>query len=157
MLKLLIVLLILSGSCLGSQIVRPSDASNQVDAIAWCIYQEARGESWAGKMAIASVLHNRRYNRGLTYKQVVFQRAQFSGVGSLVPVGFATGLSCEARTHKDCYAIAGQMIFGGFKPTGPWDHYFAHDGGFRPSWADKLHHVKIIGGHTFGVMRRLYY
>jgi spore germination cell wall hydrolase CwlJ-like protein len=155
--KLLLIAYFIGAAVLGAN----AGATSEAELVSWCLYQEARGESWKGKMAVASVLYNRRAVRGLTYREAITQPNQFSGVDRFgrVPDWYKQGrnmLPADAQARIDCNAIAGQMIYGGFKPIGAWDHYYAHKITV-PRWAQRLYQVEKIGNHTFGVMSRMYY
>ena len=145
---------------------RPADArQTQADAIAFCLYNEARGEGKPGMHAVASVMYNRgrfRYyraileDRGAAYVGLILDRGQFSGAypAAEIPEVFITGAGLpprDAAARRYCYGLAFDLIDNRFIPNGFATHYFS---GPPPGWARDLYEVHRIGRHTFGTMPR---
>ena len=125
---------------------------------AWAIFQEARGESMEGKVAVASVIANRARLKQTTITQTVFKDKAFS-VGSSVPLWFmseAQSKKCLAPAdfdaREECLWIAQHIGKKTSKPAGDWTHFYAHKL-VTPYWAEGLENVKVIGNHTFGTTK----
>jgi N-acetylmuramoyl-L-alanine amidase len=112
--------------------------------VAWTIYQEARGESYEGKLAVASVIYNRSFDRHLTLSQVCTQRLQFSCWNSR-----RTPKRVNSIGWKQCEQIAKSMTDKVFRPLNNWNHYY-NPSLCNPSWGSKMKNVTVIGNHKFG-------
>lgn len=116
-------------------------------AIAATIYLEARGEPFAGKVAVASVMWN-EHAAGAgkrTWEQVVVNprryscwRADHADKRRVALMSVALN-KADAEAWRDCMSIAQVMVAGTFRPTGKWTHYRA---GRRKGGTQ-------IGGHVF--------
>lgn len=114
--------------------------------VAWTIYQEAKGESFEGKLAVATVIHNRSIRRELSLSGVCKQYKQFSCWNS----GRKPKV-VDTDIWRQCEQIAQSMTDGVFRPIDSWDHYF-NPSKCSPSWDSDLVHISYIGGHKFGVL-----
>lgn len=126
----------------------------EMDAVAWCLYVEARGEGSEGLIAVAGVIKTRAYLKGLSFRDTVFKHAWFSGVGESIPAWFLAG-EIDAKAGRvargECYKVAKSLVLGEGKfPS--FTHYYAHRLG-APYWAGKLSDVTVVGNHTFGYYR----
>lgn len=123
-----------------------------VDAIARTLYAEAKGESFDGKQAVATVIYNRAGGNPANMVSVVKQYKQFSCWNKGVP---PKGNDTD-KNWIDCVNLAKQMIAKTFKPTlgKEYKHYFNPDKA-KPSWGyvddDRTTLVKgvTIGNHYF--------
>ena len=122
---------------------------SDVDKLARTIYAEAEGESYQGKLAVASVIYNRAKGDTTKMVRVVTARKQFSCWDARTPV------QGKGQAWEDCLEIAQKMIDGSFQPSINANHYF-NPKKCSPSWAylDKAKtrprpKVASIGNHVF--------
>lgn len=132
---IVILILMIGSTCFG----------NDVNDVAWTIWAEARGESYQGKVAVATVIYNRAMERRLTYQEVCKQRLQFSCWNGKKSVTYPV----KNKMFKQCLEISKQLHSGMFNPTSNWNHYY-NPSLCNPSWGTKMYNVKIIGNHRFG-------
>lgn len=119
-------------------------------SLALIIYIEAAGEPDLGIKYVASVIHNRKQERGLSYRQVISQPHQFSGwTHDIRRNKYYEAVEEGGRKWKLCQQLAEQMVAGSFKPLINANHYY-NPALASPSWGRKLAGVKIIGNHKFG-------
>jgi len=127
--------------------------TNLLLIITLTIWAEARGEPWAGKLAVASVIVNRARERDLTWEQVCFQPKQFScwnNGGKKLWKQYETG-ECERNpAWRECVKIV-RMLIDGILPATKFNHYH-NPQLYQPAWAQKLRNVKQIGNHVFGTL-----
>lgn len=121
----------------------------ETELLARTIYAEAGNQSIQGKLAVASVIYNRKHHtENVTWANVVLKPRQFScwndpkKSNSLDP----------NKESVTCLAIAESMVEGAFEPVGPWTHYY-NPRLCNPSWGDSMINVKVIEDHRFGVLR----
>jgi len=122
----------------------------QVQVLARTLWGEARGESQAGREAVAAVIVNRAARRKMSIASACLARLQFScwnvkdpNRGPLIAVTDSDGVFAE------CLAIAEMAVLGALDdPTGGADHYF-NPGLVRPSWAAAMTKTASIGNHDF--------
>ena len=131
--------------------------------LALAIYGEARGESYGGKVGVASVILNRLKKGGWfgkTLKDVILKPYQFSCFNDNDPNRIkllAIALAWDMFYKKDlvlreCYDLAKKMLdpdnFTVFKDNvlGA-THYKTKD--CKATWADKMKLVAVIGNHEF--------
>lgn len=135
--------------------------------LAVVIYGEARGESREGKIAVGSVVLNRRAFGithpkwgslyGDTISEVITAPFQFSCFNG----GDPNGTKCiwiaehwekateENAVLNDCYGIAQGLLGGEIKRNTNALYY--HTLKARPAWRDKLTIETTIGNHIFYV------
>lgn len=136
-------------AALASQAIGTED---DLHAIAWCLYTEARGENEIGLRAVASVIYNRAASSHRSYTKVVFAPKQFSGVGAAVPYWFKTGdipAQADKAARVLCYQISLEMTSNRFRPSGDWTHYYATSMQKAPYWAKGVTNVVTVGRHKF--------
>jgi spore germination cell wall hydrolase CwlJ-like protein len=116
------------------------------DLIAQTLYYECAREPLAGKHAVASVILNRKGEKG-TWKGVILRPKQFS-CWNRRKVGYG-----KLPYNSDavvCEVIARNLVESNFTATGPWTHYY-NPSLCNPSWGPDMTSVKGIGHHRFGV------
>jgi len=122
----------------------PATLSRDMNCLAGAIYFEARGESLAGQLAVASVIVERA-NSGRfpdSYCGVVFQRSQFSFVrGNRMP-----RIKMRSAAWRNAVAIA-QIADGGSWESPAEGALFFHAARVRPGW--RLTRVARIDNHVF--------
>ena len=136
---------------------RPAPPPYSVDMatiISYTIYAEARGEPWAGKMAVASVIKTRSMRSGLSMAEVCLQNKQFSCWNDLteVPGYFITGEGIQPRdltARMKCFGIAWALMVS---DDVKWDYltHFYNPDKATPAWAFELRGTRTIGRHVFG-------
>ncbi|MBR1209307.1 cell wall hydrolase [Bradyrhizobium sp. JYMT SZCCT0180] len=138
------------GSSVLDQIADPDDHL----ALARTIFGEARGESNAGREAVAHVVINRVNSHKFrdTIEGVCLQPSQFScfNVGDPNrPKILALDQDSENPTFKDCLAVARRVIDGAVADnTGGATHYYARTIA-APSWTIGATLTAEIGVHRF--------
>ena len=118
--------------------------------VADTLFFECRGESKAGRYAVASVIWNRwtaGKDSGRTLKGVCMARRQFSC--------WNTGHKSANPSSKHEILILAQakawsklMQDGKGLPSGTWTHYHAKR--VNPYWSKGMTNKKTIGRHLFG-------
>jgi spore germination cell wall hydrolase CwlJ-like protein len=118
------------------------------DVLAKTIYAEARGESYEGKIAVASVIYNRAKGNVEKMDDVCLARKQFSCWNDgPIPEG-------SGKMWDQSVQIANDMVKGNFNPTTKADHYYNPDLA-DPIWAytdktrSELKPHDNIGNHRF--------
>lgn len=135
-----IILLLATISAASNQIDMdnlPSYVKSEIGCMAQNIYHEARGESFAGKLAVANVTMNRVHS-GIfpnTVCDVVYQRGQFSWVSRL---------NAKKHVPEEYHELAKHVIIGQRADNTNGSLFFANK------------HVKVrrkqttrIGNHIF--------
>jgi spore germination cell wall hydrolase CwlJ-like protein len=134
---------------------------NDKEYVALTIYGEARGESFDGKMAVASVLRNRflSHRWGISYASVCLSPKQFSCWNvedPNLPLLRTFGQALSYGTVPDdaavrvCLWIADGVLGSYFPSTVEQaTHYFAASMLHAPAWASTGHFVGQRGGHLF--------
>ena len=111
--------------------------------LAKVIYYEARGESLAGKLAVAKVTLN-RMNSGKfpsTVCGVVYQRGQYSWTrGKLAKI-------VDKQAWQESVTIAQGAIKTGLTELDNFNALYFHAKGVKPNW--KYKRVAKIGNHVF--------
>jgi N-acetylmuramoyl-L-alanine amidase len=115
--------------------------------IARTLHAEAGCEDFRGKIAVATVIYNRKMNSDVDWHEVILKPKQFSCWNNPKE----TNDRGPSQRAVLCRAIARGLIDGEFEPTGPWTHYY-NPKLCTPSWADSLTEVRSIGRHRFGVL-----
>lgn len=115
-------------------------SSYEADLLARLIESEAKGESYVGKLAVASVVMNRVQSNQFpdSIQAVINQPGQFSPVSSGTINGPASADSRKAAQA----AISGQNNAGNAL-------YFYNPVASTSSWLDSKGTVKVIGNHVF--------
>lgn len=139
MVKLLLALLLL----LPPLTAQPVD--QEFDCLVRNVYQEARGESYKGKLAVALVTLNRTKSERFpsTICGVVYQKGQFSWTRNYAKVKINVE-QWQAAKDAAFSAYMGIDTLGNFKAT----HF--HNTSVNPGW--KMKKVAKIGNHTFYVI-----
>jgi len=134
---------------------KPIEEQNLPVLMAMCIWGEARGEPWEGKLAVANVIQN-RVNRhswyGKNHREVILKPYQFSSFNKrdknrrkmLYPLKYS-----DLETWLECF-VAGELVLASKvpDPTHGATHYFA-DYIKLPKWAEEMQFIKQIGHHRF--------
>ena len=118
-----------------------------INTVAATIFREAAGESFAGKMGVASVIWTRAEHSPAHLLAVVRARNQFAGWDKRtlrIPADYPS-----ERAWRECQHIAGLMVHGGFEPTLTAWHFHddrmdgpAHDWG-NPQFVKKIGRLKF--------------
>ena len=120
-------------------------ASAHSGIVANTIYAESRGESKAGRYAVASVIWSR--TSGANFKEICLKRKQFScwNNGYYEPV---VSNPYDAKVMQEAEAWERLMKAERFIPSLKANHYCRTDA--FPYWREDLTNTKIIGAHLFG-------
>ena len=123
--------------------------------VAMTIWGEARGESFAGKRAVAGVIHNRAIRRSartdipyiLATSDVCLAPYQFScwDHGDFVqqePI-------LTSSSWNECLAAANEIFAESYVAPTKATHYYAVWLNPPPKWAKKLQFVETVGDHLF--------
>lgn len=136
MLKLLLALMVSAMSTASAGIVADT------------VFCEARGESFRGRLAVATVIWNRHVETGRSLENVCMRRRQFScWNGGYYRPEPSNGQ--EATILAELELLERDMYRGTFQPSGNWNHYYNPDL-CSPSWADYMADQIKIGRHIFG-------
>lgn len=140
-----------------------------VDALAVCIYGEARGERIEGQIAVGCVVRNRvrAADHLKTYQDIIFAPAQFScfspkgGEDNYIDTLAAARQlldTCAPGKHgipdnltlRQCHWIATGILTGALldNTKGATNYHAAYMDPF-PSWAAKMDQTAKIGNHLF--------
>lgn len=118
------------------------------DKVARTIYAEAKGESYEGKKAVASVIWNRAGGNVSRLGVIVIKPMQFSCWNYGTP---NKGKDTDPD-WKECLDLAKEMISGAFVPTTTHTHYY-NPNKIKAKWAydknGKIFPHEDIGGHRF--------
>ena len=119
------------------------DALASVDIVARTIYAEASGESFEGKLAVASVIYTRAGKNIRKVVDVILKPRQFScwNDGNIPEEG-------SGQAWVDSVLVAEQLLSGKFKPTVKATHYY-NPRKTSPKWARNQPVVAMIGSHKF--------
>ena len=141
-------------------------SSNAVNIIARTLWGEARGESDAGKKAVASVLWNRAGQKAENLPKVALRKRQFSCWNSVSmndkkPENYSYVIpnavrknSIDEKAWQACLDIAAQLIKGTFKSTvGDANAYYVSSMSNPPSWDADLTGTQNVGSHKFGYLK----
>ncbi len=124
------------------------------DLAALTIYLEARGESFAGKMAVAAVIRNRmamKYQSDGTVKGTVLKRKQFQPWNRQQP--FQVLANFDKWRMKDSL-LAWRLVQDGRKVVDGAVLFYNPRIARTPRWAQVGQKVATIGGHEFYVPHR---
>ena len=137
-------------------ILQTQNKRNIVDIIARTIFAEAKGESFRGKLGVASVIWNRAHGNPEEFIQVIRQNKQFSPWNNGIPP------RGDGQTWDESIQIANNMVNGNFEPIFNYTHFLNPElvikhYGKLPTWARKSNtqvtelkdkHIRI-GNHVF--------
>lgn len=121
------------------------------DLAALTIYLEARGESFAGKMAVAAVIRNRmamKYQSDGTVKGTVLKRKQFQPWNRQLPLQVLANFN--KRRMKDSL-LAWRLVQDGRNIVDGAVLFYNPSIARTPRWARVGQKVATIGGHEFYV------
>jgi len=124
------------------------------DLAALTIYLEARGESFAGKMAVAAVIRNRmklKYHSDGTVKGTVLKRKQFQPWNRQQPHQVLANFN--KRRMQDSL-LAWRLVQDGRNVVDGAVLFYNPQIAQTPQWAKVGHRVATIGGHEFYVPSR---
>lgn len=131
------------------------DFRDELLLMVWTIVQEAGGETYLGKLAVAWTVMNRVHNRSQSIPDVIFAPWQFSAwnTDSLTRRTLDT---VDPKVLRDSWKAAAAAYFGlQTDPTLGATHYLNEEvtrrirGGSLPSWFDGTKVTARIGRHTF--------
>jgi spore germination cell wall hydrolase CwlJ-like protein len=136
------LLLLMPATCGNSDIterIKPL-SKKEFDCLVRNVYHEARGESLAGKIAVAAVTINRTKHPDFpdTICKVVYQPHQFSWTTNYSQTVY------NRKAWKSCADAAIQAYYG---DTGTAIYF--HHVSVRPRWAKSKTRVAKIGAHVF--------
>jgi spore germination cell wall hydrolase CwlJ-like protein len=113
--------------------------------LAICIYHEAQGEPFDGKVAVGHVIMNRLRKENKSVKDVILRPYQFSWAnkGERPPIKYYSSFIECVNAAMRCYEerLEGKDLHG-------VDHYFA-DYIDKPKWAESMTLIAVIGKHQF--------
>jgi len=124
------------------------------DLAALTIYLEARGESFAGKLAVAAVIRNRmklKYQSDGTVKGTVLKRKQFQPWNRQQPHQVLANFN--KRRIQDSL-LAWRLVQDGRNVVDGAVLFYNPQIARTPLWAKIGHRVATIGGHEFYVPSR---
>ncbi len=124
------------------------------DLAALTIYLEARGESFAGKMAVAAVIRNRmklKYHSDGTVRGTVLKRKQFQPWNRQQPHQVLNNFN--KRRMQDSL-LAWRLVQDGRNVVDGAVLFYNPRIARTPLWAKVGHRVATIGGHEFYVPSR---
>lgn len=134
-------------------------ALDEARLLALCLWGEARGETMAGKIAVASVIVNRAKAGGwfgATVRDVILKPKQFSCFNAGDPNHIPLCLRAQLWNHyiqkdkalRECFRIAEGVLSGAVKGNvGGATHYKTT--ACAASWAASMERVAVIGNHEF--------
>lgn len=130
-------------------------AAHDIALLADCVWREARGEPYEGKVAVAEVILERWRDRRWpgTIADVVLQPYQFSCYNPKDP-NVALRPKRESRAFVECCAAAAEALNGSDRTEGA-NHYLNKAltkqirGGSLPPWYDPDKITAEIGRHVF--------
>lgn len=159
----------IADSAVDNETIGPMVKTNVVNAVARCLWEEARGkkEGTAGRKAIASVIVNRTGNKPECIIDVIKQPAAFSYTAGykggwtdstykwFLPYEDIARNASNKSIWNECNAIALQVVNGTFKSTiGNRNAYLNKDIADKKnvdSWGKKCTYK--VGSHHFGYLR----
>lgn len=112
------------------------------------IYQEAEGEPFTGKVAVAEVIRNRAKKSGGTIASVVLKKLQFSGMNAGAANRIRSfEIDTENHIVQDCLRAWSEAKAGSDYTLGA-THYF-NPSLCNPDWAKKMVKTATIANHDF--------
>lgn len=124
------------------------------DLAALTIYLEARGESFAGKMAVAAVIRNRmmsKYHSDGTVRGTVLKRKQFQPWNRKQP--HQVVINYNKKRMRDSL-LAWRLVQDGRNVVDGAVLFYNPRIARTPRWAQIGHKVATIGGHDFYIPHR---
>jgi N-acetylmuramoyl-L-alanine amidase len=124
------------------------------DLAALTIYLEARGESFAGKMAVAAVIRNRmamKYQSDGTVKGTVLKPKQFQPWNRQLPLQFLAHFNKRRMKNS---LLAWRLVQDGRNVVDGAVLFYNPRIARTPRWARVGQKVATIGGHEFYVPHR---
>jgi len=115
------------------------------------LWRECRGESRAGKEAVAHSVMNRIKSPtwGNTVQHVAFQRLQYSSLTHTQDPQLTVWPLPDDPSWRECLEIADGVINGTIaNPIDGADSYYA-DSIKAPNWATSQNYVGKVGRHSF--------
>jgi len=140
-------------SLIGNEDIRQPYPTPE-DLAALTIYLEARGESFAGKLAVAAVIRNRmnlRYHSDGTVKGTVLKRKQFQPWNRQQP--HQVLVNFNKRRMRDSL-LAWRLVQDGRNVVDGAVLFYNPRIARTPRWAQVGQKVATIGGHEFYVPGR---
>lgn len=113
------------------------------EIVARTLWGECRGESLAGKLAVASVIWNRAQGKTDRLARVCLKPRQFSCWNN----GDLLEAVMDGDAGSECELIACGMFAGEFSPTLEATHY--HAAQVTPWWTPGMEYCGQIGNHLF--------
>ena len=159
----------IAASAIDNEMVGPMSKTNVVNALAKCLWSEARGknEGTAGRKAVASVVMNRTGNKPAFIIDVLKQPAAFSYITGykggwtdssyqwFLPYNEIAKNPNNKAIWDECNSIALQVVNGTFKSTiGNRNAYLNKDTADKKnvdSWGKKCTYK--VGSHHFGYLK----
>jgi len=150
----LIVLITLLSFNLFATIDREKTSDKAI--LALTIYREARGESFYGKKAVATVIYNRCMKKyktisGTNIRKVCLRPKQFSCWNK----DYRSKDDVHSQMFKQCMKIAEEVLNGKFKPLDNWTNYFnpkKKEQFYNIARTGVLENIANIGNHRFGFL-----
>lgn len=118
------------------------------------VYLEARGESFAGKLAVAAVIRNRmkmKYHSDGTIKGTVLRRKQFQPWNRRRPHQVRVDMS---QKHMQDSLLAWRLVQDGRNVVDGAVLFYNPRIARTPGWATVGHKVATIGGHEFYIPKK---
>ena len=124
------------------QVMAAGNYKNELQLLARCVNGEARGEPYAGQVAVAAVILNRVKHPSFpnTISGVIYQKGAFTAtVDGQINVPISEGSS----VYKAC-----RDAMNGWDPTGGSIYYY-NPKKTTNKWIYSREVIKIIGSHRF--------
>ena len=124
------------------QVMAAGNYKNELQLLARCVNGEARGEPYAGQVAVAAVILNRVKHPSFpnTISGVIYQKGAFTAtVDGQINVPISEGSS----VYKAC-----RDAMNGWDPTGGAMYYY-NPKKTTNKWIYSREVIKIIGSHRF--------
>lgn len=124
------------------QVMAAGNYKNELQLLARCVNGEARGEPYAGQVAVAAVILNRVKHPSFpnTISSVIYQKGAFTAtVDGQINVPISEGSS----VYKAC-----RDAMNGWDPTGGAIYYY-NPKKTTNKWIYSREVIKIIGSHRF--------
>jgi len=109
---------------------------------------EAGGEPFAGQVLVGETIANRAINYGVSIRAVCLAPKQFSCWNNQGTMELRMQTMRRHPAYADCVMIAESICQPGYVPVSKSTHYYA-PAKARPSWAEKMSLVAVVGGHRF--------
>lgn len=115
---------------------------NELQLLARCVNGEARGEPYAGQVAVAAVILNRVKHPSFpnTISGVIYQKGAFTAT---IDGQINVPISADSSVYKAC-----RDAMNGWDPTGGAIYYY-NPRKTTNQWIYSREVVKIIGNHRF--------